>query len=121
MSTGKLSPDQIAAYHRDGYVIVKGLFDAEEIELLRRASKDDKALDDHSFGKDDGSGAKVRLALWNHPGDGIYGRFARCHKLVDSVSAGAAAKRKPDSLPSVQRSSLPGAGHRWPWKSDPRI
>ena len=27
----------------------------------------------------------VRLSLWNHPGDGIYGMFARCHKLVDSV------------------------------------
>ena len=33
----------------------------------------------------DGSGAKVRLSLWNHPGNGIYGMFARCHKLVDSV------------------------------------
>jgi len=85
MNTGKLSPDQIAAYHRDGYVIVKSLFDPEEIELLRRASKEDKALDDHAFSKDDGTGARVRLSLWNHPGEGIYGMFARCRKLVDSV------------------------------------
>lgn len=85
MKQGKLTPEQISDYHRDGYVIVRGLFDTEEIDLLRRASKDDKALDDHSFGKDDGTGVKVRLSLWNHPGDGIYGMFARCHKLVDSV------------------------------------
>jgi len=42
-------------------------------------------LDQHSFSRDDGTGAKVRLSLWNHPGDGIYGMFARCHTLVDSV------------------------------------
>ena len=26
---------------------------------------------------------KVRLSLWNHPGDNIYGMFARCNKMVD--------------------------------------
>ena len=24
----------------------------------------------------------VRLSLWNHPGDGIYGMFARCERMV---------------------------------------
>ena len=43
MNQGKLTPEQISDYHRDGYVIVRGLFDTEEIDLLRRASKDDKA------------------------------------------------------------------------------
>lgn len=85
MNAGKLTPKQIASYHEDGFIIVPGLFDAEEIGLLSRAAKEDRQLDQHSFSKDDGSGAKVRLSLWNHPGDGIYGMFARCHKLVDSV------------------------------------
>jgi len=30
-------------------------------------------------------GNPVRLTLWNHPGDGIYGMFARCKKLVERV------------------------------------
>src|SRR4051812_49578246 len=85
MSKGKLSTKQIAAYHRDGYVIVRKLFSKKEIGLLSRAAKEDRALDQHSFSKDDGKGAKIRLSLWNHPGDGVYGMFARCHKLVDSV------------------------------------
>ncbi|MBR9999554.1 MAG: phytanoyl-CoA dioxygenase family protein, partial [Cyclobacteriaceae bacterium] len=25
------------------------------------------------------------LSLWNHPGDNIYGMFARCHRVVDRV------------------------------------
>jgi len=85
MSTGKLTSEQIAAYHRDGFIIVSGLFTREEIDLLQRAAKEDRALDQHAFSRDDGTGAKVRLSLWNHPGNGIYGMFARCHKLVDSV------------------------------------
>ena len=82
---GKLSPEQIAAYHRDGYVLYPGLFDPEEIGLLGRSAREDKVLDDHSFSKDDGTGADVRLSLWNHPGEGIYGMFARCHRVVDTV------------------------------------
>ncbi len=50
----------------------------EEIDLLRRAAKEDRQLDQHSFGKGDGEGGVVRLSLWNHPGDTIYGMFARC-------------------------------------------
>ena len=85
MNPGKLTPEQIASYHRDGSIIAANFFEQEEIDLLRHAAKEDKMLDDHSFSRDDGTGAKVRLSLWNHPGDGIYGMFARCRKLVDSV------------------------------------
>ena len=26
----------------------------------------------------------MRLSLWNHPGDGIYGMFARCRSVVET-------------------------------------
>lgn len=84
MRTGPLSSDQLARYERDGYLLVDALFDQEEISLLRRAAKEDRALDQHSFGKADGEGGRVRLSLWNHPGQGIYGMFARCRRMVDS-------------------------------------
>jgi ectoine hydroxylase-related dioxygenase (phytanoyl-CoA dioxygenase family) len=74
-----------ATYRHEGYVIVRGLFDAAEIDLLRRAAKEDRELDRHSFGRADGEGGTVRLSLWNHPGDGIYGMFARCERMVRSA------------------------------------
>ena len=52
---------------------------------MRRAAKEDRALDQHSFGKGDGEGGTVRLSLWNHPGDTIYGMFARCESIVNSA------------------------------------
>jgi ectoine hydroxylase len=84
MRRGPLSAVQLAGYQRAGYILVDAMFDAEEIDLLLRSAKQDRALDEHSFAKDDGEGGKVRLSLWNHPGEGIYGMFARCRRIVDS-------------------------------------
>lgn len=79
-----LSADQAREYHDAGSVLAKGFFDAAEIDLLRRAAKEDHELDRRSFGRADGEGGVVRLSLWNHPGDGVYGMFARCERLVRS-------------------------------------
>jgi hypothetical protein len=80
-----LSDPQVKQYHDDGYTLAKGFFDAEEIDLLRRSAKADNELDKRSFGRADGEGGVVRLSLWNHPGDGIYGMFARCERIVRSA------------------------------------
>jgi len=56
MAKGPLSGKQAGEYHANGYVLVKGLFDAQEIGLRRRAGKEDRQLDQHSFGMKDGEG-----------------------------------------------------------------
>jgi hypothetical protein len=80
-----LSDEQLTDYERDGYVMVRGMFDADEIDLLRGSALTDRELDKRSFGRADGEGGVVRLSLWNHPGDTIYGMFARCRRIVDSA------------------------------------
>lgn len=84
MRRGPLSTEMIAAFHDQGWWLAPGLFENEEIDLLRRSAREDKALDDHAFARADGEGGQIRLSLWNHPGDGIYGMFARCRRLVDA-------------------------------------
>src|SRR5262245_34927224 len=84
MRPGPLSAEQLARYEREGSILAARLFDEEEIGLLGRSAREDRELDLHSYGRDDGEGGRVRLSLWNHPGDGIYGKFARCRRLVDS-------------------------------------
>ena len=85
MASGPIHEEQVAAYRRDGYVLAKGLLDAEEIRLLGQAAREDRALDQHAFGRADGEGGTVRLSLWNHPGDTIYGMLARCESIVGSA------------------------------------
>jgi ectoine hydroxylase len=86
MARGCISESEATQYHQTGFVLAKAFFDQEEIGLLKRAAKEDRALDAHSFSRNDGEGGKVRLSLWNHPGDTLYGMFARCESMVDSAS-----------------------------------
>lgn len=79
------SQEQLQTYKQDGYVITRNLFSNEEINLLGETARADNEMDQSSTTRDDGEGKAVRLALWNHPGDGIYGRFARCRRVVDRV------------------------------------
>ncbi|MEX2592600.1 MAG: phytanoyl-CoA dioxygenase family protein [Anditalea sp.] len=72
-------------FNEDGFIILRNLFSKEEITLLSDKAHNDLQLDKASSSMDDGKGNAVRLSLWNHPGDGIYGMFARCKKLVESV------------------------------------
>jgi phytanoyl-CoA dioxygenase PhyH len=85
MASGPLTDEQVVEYRQKGYVFARGMFDPEEIGLLLRAAKEDRVLDRHSFAKDDGAGNQVRLSLWNHPGDTLYGMFARCESIVTSA------------------------------------
>lgn len=80
-----LSSDELARYEADGFLIRRGLFTGEEIRLLGETARADHALDEAAVARDDGEGNKVRLSLWNHPGDGIYGMVARCRRVVDAV------------------------------------
>src|SRR5690348_2344554 len=80
-----LSISQVAQYQRDGFIVMRGLFNSEEIGLLGRASKEDRVLDQNSFGRTDGSGGNIRLSLWSEPGENLYGMFARCGRIVGAM------------------------------------
>ena len=40
----RLNQEEIARYHRDGFVFVRELFDSEETDLLRRTMEEDPAI-----------------------------------------------------------------------------
>src|SRR5271168_33413 len=85
MAKGVIADDLVASYHEDGYVLIKNMLDAEETGLLSRAAREDRILDQHSFGRGDGEGGTVRLSLWNHPTDTIYGMIARSESIVGTA------------------------------------
>jgi hypothetical protein len=111
-----LSSQQLQQYADDGFLLIRSLFDADEIQLLRQAAKADKQLDEHAFGRADGEGGTVRLSVWNHPGDGIYGAFARCNRLV------SIAEQLLDDEPYHYHSKMimkeARVGGAWAWHQD---
>jgi hypothetical protein len=116
MANGPLNQNQVREYEENGFVLAKGLFDSEEIGLLRRAAKEDRALDQHSFGKGDGEGGTVRLSLWNHPGDTLYGMFARCESIADSAEKLLGGEVYHYHSKMIMKD--PRVGGAWTWHQD---
>ena len=64
-----LKIEKVGKYHMDGFLLLRGLFDEEETDLLRKTPKSDAQLERQSVGRKDVANKTVRLTLWNHPGD----------------------------------------------------
>ena len=111
-----LTPEQRRAFDDDGYVIVRGLFDAAETELLRSAMETDPQIREHFYNRYDTSGAFTRMALWNHPGDSVYGLAARSRRVVDTMEdlLGGEVYHYHSKLTAKQ----PFEGGAWEWHQD---
>jgi ectoine hydroxylase len=111
-----LTDSQVVDYHRDGFVVVRQLLDAEETDLLGRAAREDRELDRRSQGRADGEGGSVRMSLWNHPGNGIYGMVARSHRIVNSMEA--LLEGEVYHYHSKMILKDPEVGGAWTWHQD---
>jgi len=111
-----LSEAAVREYHDRGFYLARGLFDRDEIDLLHRAAKEDHELDKRAFGRADGEGGTVRLSLWNHPGDGIYGMFARCERIVRSAEKLLGGECYHYHSKMIMKD--PRVGGAWTWHQD---
>src|SRR5690606_41903628 len=80
-----LSPEQIAAFQRDGYLFVEDFLDPEETALLTAAARQDQRMQQAAMDVKDTAGRRTNLSLWNHPGDDIYGMIARAERTVAAM------------------------------------
>lgn len=110
------SEHEIAAFQRDGYAYARALFDAREVELLRRAMEDDPAVREHMLDRADGEGGATRIALWNRAGSSVYGLAARSRRMVDSAQAllGGEVYHYQSKLTAKN----PHGGGAWEWHQD---
>jgi hypothetical protein len=110
------TPEQRAAYERDGFVLIRSLFDTEEIGLLRGAIETDPQLHASLYDRNDASGKATRMATWNHPGDSVYGLAARSHRVVDTMEEmlGGEVYHYHSKLTAKE----PRDGGAWEWHQD---
>jgi ectoine hydroxylase len=116
MAMGIIDEAAVGAFNADGYVLVRGMLDAEETALLGRAAREDRVLDEHSFGRADGEGGTVRLALWNHPTETIYGMIARCESIVGSMEKLLGGEVYHYHSKMIMKD--PRVGGAWTWHQD---
>jgi ectoine hydroxylase-related dioxygenase (phytanoyl-CoA dioxygenase family) len=116
MSKLSLDAAQLANYHRDGFVIARAMFSEAEVDLIRRTAETDDALHKAAYFRSDLNGSKTRMTVWNHPGDDIFGLFARTERIVDSMEAliGDEVYHYNSKLNAKE----PREGGAWEWHQD---
>ena len=82
-----ISEDQKSRFWKDGFLIFRGLFDAEETDYLLRAYQEDEAIQKRAVHLSDGRGGQTEIALWNEAGEDVFGAVARCARMVDAAEA----------------------------------
>ncbi len=111
-----LDDEDHAAFRADGYVIRRGMMLAEEMELAARVIATDPAIRGNRLRIADTAGGSTELALWNHPGDDVFGKIARSERIAGG------AERLLDGEVYHYHSKLtmkrPGGGGRWEWHQD---
>ncbi len=85
MTNQPFSDAEVLQFHRDSFIMVDNFLDKEEISLLQEVSQKDYVLMGNAHNVKDTSGRNSKLALWDHPGEDLYGMISRSHKIVDRV------------------------------------
>jgi ectoine hydroxylase len=114
--TNYLSPEQVAQFHRDGYLLVPRFLDRQETKYLLEASRKDEQMQRSGMDVKDAQGRRTNLSLWNHPGNDIYGTIARCERVVNSVEQilGDEVYHYHSKLSAKE----PKVGGAWEWHQD---
>ena len=114
----KLNEEQIAQYHRDGYVLVKGFCSKEETNKLYKVAIEDEAMSKNAMDLNDQSGKKTRLSLWFKPGNDVFGYLTRSEKMVNSVGQLLEGEAPVCHFHSKLMQKEPKVGGAWEWHQD---
>ena len=114
----KLNEEQIAQYHRDGYVLVKGFCSKEETNKLYKVAIEDEAMSKNAMDLNDQSGKKTRLSLWFQPGNDVFGYLTRSEKMVNSVGQLLEGEAPVCHFHSKLMQKEPKVGGAWEWHQD---
>ncbi len=116
MSKFALTGEQIAAYHRDGFVLARAMFSAEEASIILRTAELDDRMHQAAYFRSDSTGSKTRMTVWNHPGDDVFGLFARSERIVDSMEE--LIGEEVYHYNSKLNAKEPFEGGAWEWHQD---
>lgn len=112
------TPQQAAAYERDGCLIIRNFLSPAEIDKLYGIATGDAILRKHAFDLNDQSGKKTKLTLWYNPGDDAYGLLTRSKRIVDSVDLLLDGDAPVCHFHSKLMQKEPKVGGAWEWHQD---
>lgn len=117
MSTNDpFTPQHLADFERNGYVIIREFFSPEEADLIYQTSVEDQVINEKSFDFNDSKGLRTKLALWYTPQDDIYGLYSRSARMVNAAETilGGTVGHYHSKLMQKE----PKKGGAWEWHQD---
>ncbi len=104
-----LTIDQVAAFDRDGFVVVEGMFSQEEADVLLKAVGEASRVDAHTFEARDVDGNVSKLSLWTD----IWGRCFRGSFSESSHRQFHADFASGKCVSLAQQSDIERSNQRW--------
>ena len=114
----KLTDEQIAQYHKDGYILVKGFCSKQETDKLYKVALEDEAMSKNAMDMNDQSGMKTKLSLWFKPGNDVFGYLTRSEKMVNAVGQLLDGEAPVCHFHSKLMQKEPKVGGAWEWHQD---
>jgi ectoine hydroxylase len=99
-----------------GYVILRGLFSANEMDHLLKFAKQDARLSEQATARKDAAGKQTKLALWNETGNDLYSAFASCPRIVKRMEAFLCGEVYLYHMKMMLKEPLVGGA--WEWHQD---
>jgi ectoine hydroxylase-related dioxygenase (phytanoyl-CoA dioxygenase family) len=118
MSFKCFNPDQIADFHRDGYVLVRNFCSQQETDKLYKTAIEDDAMRKNALDLNDLSGKKTKLSLWFTPGNDVFGYLTRSEKMINSVAQLLDSDAPVCHFHSKLMQKEPKVGGAWEWHQD---
>ena len=118
MSKQQLTSVQIEQYNQDGYLIIEGFLNQEEVSRLYQIAIDDKTMSKNAINVNDSTGKRSKLSLWYKPGDDVYGLLTRSESLVNSVDKLLDGDAAVCHFHSKLMQKEPKVGGAWEWHQD---
>jgi ectoine hydroxylase-related dioxygenase (phytanoyl-CoA dioxygenase family) len=118
MSTTTLTPQQIASFHKDGYVIVKNFLEPAAVEKLYGTAIGDNTMENNAINVTDQTGKNSKLSLWFTPGNDVFGYLTRSESMVNGVAALLDSDAPVCHFHSKLMQKEPKVGGAWEWHQD---
>ena len=116
MSYYRISDEDYRQFQEDGYFIVRSLFDAEEMELLRAGVASDSHMAEAAYEVKDKDGGTAKIAIWQGAGDDLYGLVARSERMVSTAERLLGGEVY--HWHSKMTIKVPLTGGAWEWHQD---
>ena len=118
MGKTQLTAEQLAAYDRDGYIILKGFFNKEEVDKMYSTALEDDAMRKNALDLNDQTGKKTKLSLWFTPGNDIFGYMTRSERMIRSIEPLLDSDAPVCHFHSKLMQKEPRVGGAWEWHQD---